>query len=88
MLQRLPHRTAICMRRRAQSIENRLVLSRNEPGAGHTSLTLSQNINNVFQRTTQTAGNLQHRQDLGWRAYLNTQFNYTGYTARIRRAPG
>ena len=62
------------------SLENRLVLSRNVART-QTSLTLSQSTNEVFQKTTQTAGNLQHRQELGSGAYLNTSFNYTGYTA-------
>lgn len=65
------------------SMDNRLVLSRNVPRA-QSSLTLSQTVNDVFQRTTQTAGNLQHRQDLGSGAYLNTSFDYTGYTAQAQ----
>lgn len=65
----------------SQSLENRLVFSRNVACA-QSSLTLSQVVNDVFQRTTQTAGNLQHRQDLGDGAYVNASFDYTGYTAQ------
>ena len=67
----------------SMSMDNRLVFSRNRPGA-ISSLTLSQTVNDVFQKTTQTAGNLQHRQTLGSGAYLNTSFNYTGYTAQAQ----
>lgn len=65
----------------SSSLDNRLVFSRNVRSAQST-LTLSQTVNDVLQRTTQTAGNLQHRQDLGSGSYLNTSFDYTGYTAQ------
>ncbi len=63
------------------SIENRLMFSRSVPRA-QSSLTLGQTTNDVIQRTTQTAANLQHRQDLGSGAYINASFDYTGYTAQ------
>lgn len=62
------------------TLDNRLTLTR-DIGRARSSLTLSQTTNDVFQRTTQTAGNLQHRQELGSGAYLNASFDYTGYTA-------
>lgn len=64
----------------SKSLDNRLSFTRDTPGA-RSSLALNQSISDVFQRTTTMAANLRHRQDFDSRTYLNTSFDYTGYTA-------
>lgn len=65
----------------SKTLDNQLSFTRTTSGA-NTSLTLGQSISDVFQRTTTRSGNLRHRQDFDPRTYMNTSFDYTGYTSQ------
>lgn len=65
----------------SQTIDNRLTFTRARPGAS-TSLILGQTLNDVITRSENLTGNLSHRQAFGPRAYLNANFDYTGFTTQ------
>jgi len=64
----------------SRSLDNRISFTRSVQGA-NTSLTYGQSINNVFARTVTQSGNLRDKREFGPRTYLNTSFDYTGYTS-------
>lgn len=60
------------------SMINQLTLSRDRPGAV-SSLVVSQNINDAFERTESLTGTLKHRQLFGQESALDASFDYNSF---------
>lgn len=70
----------------SKTLRNQLTLTRNRPTA-NSLLNVSQNIDNVFQRTSQLAGTIRHVQRFGTNTEIDGGFDYVGFTANdITRA--
>lgn len=64
----------------SKTLRNQLTLTRNRPTA-NSLLNLSQNIDNVFQRTSQLSGTIKHVQSFGPDTRIDAGLDYFGFNA-------
>lgn len=67
----------------SKTMVNQLTLTRDRIGA-NSSLTINQNANNTFTRTSRTTGYLRHRQLFGPRSSLDANFEYIDFTGAFQ----